>query len=182
MSSRYLVPITPKSTGAAYALWCLGFFGACGIHRLYAGKTGTGILWLLTFGLLGIGQLIDLFLIPGMVEDYNFRQAVLLGQGSQLPQTRLEPPTQTTPPSLPPELLKGQALMREILRLAQQRQGILTLSEIAIDLPADFDEIERALQELSRRGMAFPENNRITGAVEYQFVHLLPRSPDQPFN
>ncbi|MCF2971721.1 TM2 domain-containing protein [Synechococcus sp. Nb3U1] len=177
MSSRYLVPMTPKSTGTAYAFWCLGFFGACGIHRLYAGKTGTGILWLLTFGLLGIGQLIDLFLIPGMVEDYNFKQAVLRSQGSQ---PSLEPPTQTTPASLPQEPLKGQALMREILRLAQQRQGILTLSEIAIDLPADFDEIEQALQELSRRGMAFPENNRITGAVEYQFVHLLPRSPDQP--
>ncbi len=177
MSPRYLVPITPKSTGTAYALWCLSLFGVCGIHRLYAGKTGTGILWLLTFGLLGIGQLIDLFLIPGMVEDYNFRQAVLLGQGSQSPPPSLE----TTPTPLPPKPLKGQALMREILRLAQQRQGILTLSEIVIDLPADFDEIEKALQELSRRGMASPENNLITGAVEYQFVHLLPRSQDQTF-
>ncbi|MEN9223765.1 MAG: TM2 domain-containing protein [Thermostichus sp. BF3_bins_97] len=179
MPSRYLIPIAPKSTGAAYALWLLGLFGACGIHRLYAGKTGTGILWLLTFGLLGIGQLIDLFLIPGMVEDYNFKQAVLLGQGSQLPQPMLAPSTQTTPASFPQGPLKGQALMREILRLAQQRQGILTLSEIVIDLPADFDEIEKALQELSRRGMATPENNLITGAVEYQFVHLLPRSQDQ---
>ncbi|MFS8873732.1 hypothetical protein NW870_11940, partial [Synechococcus sp. R50.1] len=62
---------------------------------------------------------------------------------------------------------------------AQQRQGILTLAEIAIDLPADFDEIEKALQELSRRSMAFPENNPVTGAVEYHFPHLLHRSPDQ---
>ncbi|MEN9223966.1 MAG: TM2 domain-containing protein [Thermostichus sp. HHBFW_bins_43] len=168
-------PASSKSIGAAYALWGLGLFGACGIHRLYVGKTGTGILWLLTFGLLGIGQLIDLFLIPGMVEDYNFKQAVLRGQGSQSPQPMLPSSTQTT--SQRP--LKGQTLMREILRLAQQRQGILTLSEIAIDLPADFDEIEKALRELTRRGLATPENNLITGAVEYQFVHLLPRSQDQ---
>ncbi|MGY2794575.1 hypothetical protein ACVWVQ_001642 [Thermostichus sp. MS-CIW-36] len=172
MSSRYLLPpAEPKSVGTAYILWALGIFGICGVHRLYLGKTGTGVLWLFTFGLLGIGQLIDLFLIPGMVENHNFKLAVL--QGSQ------PSPTPAKAVSAPSQPLKGQALMREILRLAQQRQGVLTLSEIAIDLPADFDEIEKALQELSRRGIASPENNPTTGAVEYHFLHLLRRSPDQ---
>mgnify|MGYP002539701094 CR=1 FL=1 len=50
-----------KKRGLA-ALLCL-FLGCLGIHRFYVGKIGTGILWLLTFGLFGIGTIIDLLVI-----------------------------------------------------------------------------------------------------------------------
>jgi TM2 domain-containing membrane protein YozV len=46
-----------------YILWLFGFTGS---HRFYYGKPVSGTIWFFTFGLLGIGWLIDVFLIPGM--------------------------------------------------------------------------------------------------------------------
>jgi len=46
-----------------YIFWIFGFTGA---HRFYYGKQITGTIWFFTLGLLGIGWLIDLFLIPSM--------------------------------------------------------------------------------------------------------------------
>ncbi|AWY41712.1 NINE protein [Pseudomonas putida] len=53
-----------------YLLWIFGFTGA---HRFYYGKPVTGTLWFFTFGLLGIGWLIDVFLIPAMDGEADLR-------------------------------------------------------------------------------------------------------------
>lgn len=53
-----------------YLLWIFGFTGA---HRFYYGKPITGTIWFFTLGLLGIGWIIDLFLIPGMDREADQR-------------------------------------------------------------------------------------------------------------
>lgn len=53
-----------------YLMWIFGFTGA---HRFYYGRPISGTIWFFTLGLLGIGWLIDAFLIPGMDRDADFR-------------------------------------------------------------------------------------------------------------
>lgn len=53
-----------------YLLWLFGFTGA---HRFYYGKQITGTIWFFTLGLLGVGWLIDLVLIPGMERKADLR-------------------------------------------------------------------------------------------------------------
>lgn len=50
--------------------WIFGFVGA---HRFYFGKPLTGAIWFFTGGLLLIGWIVDLFLIPSMAEEANRR-------------------------------------------------------------------------------------------------------------
>lgn len=52
-------------------LFCI-FLGYFGVHRFYVGKTGSGLIWLFTFGCMGIGVLVDLILIlSGKFKDKN---------------------------------------------------------------------------------------------------------------
>lgn len=62
--------VSEKSKGTA-AVLCF-FLGWLGIHRFYVGKVGTGILWMLTLGLLGIGEVVDFIMILcGSFKDGN---------------------------------------------------------------------------------------------------------------
>lgn len=64
---------SPKRRGIA-ALLCL-FLGVLGIHRFYVGKIGTGFLWLLTYGLFGVGVIVDLFcILCGNFKDRDGRR------------------------------------------------------------------------------------------------------------
>lgn len=53
-----------------YVLWIFGFLGA---HRFYFGRPISGTIYLFTFGLLGIGWTIDLFLMPSLERQAELR-------------------------------------------------------------------------------------------------------------
>lgn len=52
-----------KKKMVALILCLLGFFGLAGLHRMYVGKVGSGVLHFFTFGICLIGTIIDLISI-----------------------------------------------------------------------------------------------------------------------
>ena len=60
-----------KEVAIGYLLWTLSFVGVCGVQRMYLGQVGYGIALLFTFGFCGIGQLLDLLLLPEAVNHAN---------------------------------------------------------------------------------------------------------------
>jgi TM2 domain-containing membrane protein YozV len=61
---------TTHSVLVGYLLWIVGFLGA---HRFYYGKQVSGTIYFFTLGLLFIGWIVDLFLIPGMNRNADIR-------------------------------------------------------------------------------------------------------------
>lgn len=76
-------PPSPRNLGPAsnynrltILLLCL-FLGPFGVHRFYVGRVGSGLLWLFTFGLLGVGVIYDLVLIAtGEFRDEQGRRVL----------------------------------------------------------------------------------------------------------
>ena len=58
------------SKAVGYVLWIFGFMGS---HRFYYGRPISGTIYFFTLGLLFIGWIIDLLLIPGMADDADRR-------------------------------------------------------------------------------------------------------------
>ena len=72
IGSRETASITTgtHSLIVGYVLWIFGVFGA---HRFYFGKPISGTIYFFTLGLLGIGWILDLFLIPSMHSEAEWR-------------------------------------------------------------------------------------------------------------
>jgi len=85
--------ISPAKRLTALLLALLGPIGLlCGLQRFYVGKIGTGILWLFTGGLLGIGQLIDIILIAvGQFTDKNGRPLLMWSDPSEIASIPVQP-------------------------------------------------------------------------------------------
>jgi TM2 domain-containing membrane protein YozV len=143
----------------SYVLWALGFTGLCGLHRLYNGKTTSGLIWLFTFGLGWLGQFIDIFLLPGMVKDYE--QKLLVGQTHQ----------SVISPGQLPKLTQAQ-LMVKLTQEAQVRGGKLSVTQGVIAVGLEFAEIEAALRQMVKSGYVSVDNDPVTGVVTYYFNEL----------
>lgn len=180
------VQVTPEAPdpdgmykdGIGYGLWCLWLFGLAGVHRIYMGKYGTGVLYLLTWGLFGIGQFIDLFRMKGLVKDANIREGYLphprLAQRLQNPPRPAAPVASNPPGSLPPGRVNVQQVL---LKAAQANGGALTVTQGVVTTGLTFEQVEEVLREMVAKGYVDVDNAPNSGVVVYRFPEL-----SGPFN
>jgi TM2 domain-containing membrane protein YozV len=157
-----------KDKNTAYILWAACFVGACGLQRIYSGRLGTGLLYLFTFGLFGVGQFLDLFFIPGMIEDANNR-LLIQGLGQQalaaggaaaaaLPAGRRVPRT-------------TEEFQVSLVEAAQKNGGKLTVAEAVGATGRGFKEVQSQLDEMARSGFIETDSDD-KGDIYYRFPGL----------
>jgi TM2 domain-containing membrane protein YozV len=159
----------------SYLLWMACFFGVAGLQRLYNRKILTGLLWLVTGGLFGVGQLLDLVLIPSMVDEHNARARERFGvspYGIPLQPavtTVVHDPNSAIP--VPARPTREQMMLR-LLQAAQTKGGKLSVSQAVLTTEYSFTEVQETLQEMVKMGYVAIENDPETGVVVYDFVEL----------
>lgn len=165
------------NSGTAYLLWCLGLFGICGAQRLYTGNMASGVIYLFTLGIFGIGQLVDLALIPGMVEKKNaqipnssntispgINNSVTVNIG-EIPQLKNLVEAQSS--QLP--LASSTKPMQKLLKAAKENGGQLSAAQVAFHTELDPEEVKDLLFEATKFGYAEISNDPKTGAIRYHF-------------
>lgn len=147
----------------AYLLWFISGFGALGFHRFYLGRFGTGLLWLFTGGLAGIGSLVDLFYIPTMVRDENlklgYRNVLAADPDFIIPERRVDPGPK-------------ESLEKIILRTAKKNKGVATPGEVALEGDIPIEEARKTLEKLVTEGYA-EMRIRKSGTIVYVFLEFL---------
>jgi len=162
------------SLGIAYLLWLFSGCGALGLHRFYLGKIPSGLLWMFTGGLCGVGAFFDLFTLPGQVREANMRKAIynsVVGGKISGQSWRNINDGQVK------IVREKESIERIILREARENKGILTASEVAIAADIPIDEAKKCLDALVSKGFA-ELRVRKTGGLVYTIPDIMDR--DQP--
>lgn len=161
-----------KSTGVAYLLWVPSVFGCAGLYRFYLGRPLSGLLWFFTFGLLGIGLLVDLFYIPLMVESENRRLG--LGMWSRPGGVRQLAASRSGPAS--PRELAAQNPDQAVLQVARQHEGRVTVEMVAMETGFSLRKSKRILERMSKEGYA-ERDVSTEGAYLYVFRGIVSNEP-----
>jgi hypothetical protein len=157
----------------SYLLWFCWFFGFAGLHRIYNKKFFTGFLWFCTWGLFGIGQIVDILLIPSMVHEHNLKVRQRLGLSSTGVPLNPSPNEISQLYNLPPsQPLSQQEIMIKLAQAAAKRGGKLSLTQAVIDIEISFEEAEKTLNEMLKKGYVAIDNDPDTGAVIYDFLEI----------
>lgn len=153
---------------SAYILWLGCLLQLHGLHRIYNGKVASGLLWLCTFGLFGVGQLIDLVLIPNMVDEHNTKLRAKLGM-SDVGVPIYDP---VIAASVYNPKSTRQQLIVKLIQAAASHGGKLSVTQAVMETGASFAEVEATLREMLKSEYVAIENHPDSGVVMYHFLEL----------
>ncbi|MDR3276201.1 MAG: TM2 domain-containing protein [Treponema sp.] len=159
-----------KRVGIAYLFWLFSGCGLLGLHRFYLGKVPTGLLWMCTGGLAGIGAVYDFFTLPRQVREANWESALYLNAANQSQSRRYI--NSSWDESYGPK--PKDSVERHILRLGRQNKGILTVTEVALEADLSLDDARKQLDSMVSRGFA-EIRVRKTGTLVYTLPEFMDR-------
>jgi hypothetical protein len=176
-----------KSLLLAYLLWLFG--GFFGLHKFYLGRPFMGLLYFFTWGLLGIGWVIDFFTLPRQVQLANLLQQNQLEPFSSTLQREfravkdnlhdlLESPQAGQASKRQPlqRMVKSRIsdddLMMGLLRAAHKHRGRLSVTAGVMETGLPFAEVERMLRRMTDTGYVYVDNDLETGVLIYVFKEI----------
>ena len=186
-------PVKPKSVGIAFALWL--FFGGIGAHRFYLGQKHAKTILFLAIGVvllfvvyIGIAMiigevllsiayigilmilfvllwvLVDAFSLSEWVNEYNSK---IVSNSSKQELVTSSSQTEKEMPS---------DLKILLLKEAETRGGILTVTQGVLATGKTFEEIEKCLQGMLASGYVDIDNRHNGGLVVYRFLEMINES------
>jgi TM2 domain len=156
----------PKDKSVSYLLWLACLLGVSGLQRIYLGRYVSGAFYIITWGWFGVGQLLDLALIPGMVDDENLKYMALRGGVGYGPALQGQNPVVLVNKN---HSARPDSMEVAILRICRDR-GEATLSDCVIDTGADIKEVKAVIKNLIHEDLLQIHNRDSDGSVVYRAV------------
>ena len=162
-----------KSKGLAYILWFLCAFSICGAQRFYCKRYISGFIYLFTLGFFGIGQFIDLFTIPNMVDEENLKYQALYGyQNINLngnPQVTINVDGRKSHASKTADNSKVSDTIK-ILQAAKNNRGMVSLSDCILATGKETAQVKQTIEQMCQEDLIEITNLPDSGAIVYKLV------------
>ncbi|MFW5741867.1 MAG: TM2 domain-containing protein [Spirochaetota bacterium] len=161
------------STRTAYILWLPSLIGVAGLHRLYMGKVGSGILYLFTGGLFGLGTIYDAITMPDQIREVRLKARMRRALDDKL--DKLDELDYGSPFGRRASVRShssSESPEHVILRVAKANHGIASPAQVALEGKLSTDDAREQLDRLVDKGIG-EVRVRKSGSIAYVFPDFL---------